>query len=184
MHHPALWMEASLWRSTIPDSSRPRCLLSINSNTWCQINPYARPPVNFVYILSCVPPQHAPFHKARIVTEILVSYIICETLEQLDMVPCDFHFFPKIKEHLWRKDFNQKKIFNLPKQMNRWLNKVSKFTTSDTWRQEIDGASILVVLGWIVHKIKILCVQFHVIYSENYYFLQDTGTLICWTAGK
>ncbi|GFS26662.1 histone-lysine N-methyltransferase SETMAR [Elysia marginata] len=63
--------------------------------------------------------DNAPVHTARAVTDVLAGYK-WELLEHprysTDLATCDFHLFPKMKEHLRGSDLKQKRtLFRLLK---------------------------------------------------------------------
>ncbi|KAK3732077.1 hypothetical protein RRG08_026462 [Elysia crispata] len=82
--------------------------------------------------------DNAPVHKARAVTDVLAGYkweLLEHTRYSPDLAPCDFHLFPKMKEHLRGQRFEtEEDIIQATKDIksfialdNHWSESVEPF---------------------------------------------------------
>ena len=86
--------------------------------------------------------DNAPVHTARAVTDVLAGYK-WELLEHPryspDLAPCDFHLFPKMKEHLRGQRFETvEDIIQATKVAIKNLDKCSYVTAFKDWLQRIE----------------------------------------------
>ena len=86
--------------------------------------------------------DNAPVHTARAVTDVLAGYK-WELLEHPryspDLAPCDFHLFPKMKEHLRGQRFEtEEDIIQATKVAIKNLDKCSNVTAFKDWWQRIE----------------------------------------------
>ncbi|GFS01675.1 transposase [Elysia marginata] len=86
--------------------------------------------------------DNAPVRAARAVTDALAGYK-WELLEHprylLDLAPCDFHQFPKMKEHLRGQRFEtEEDIIQATKVAIKNLDKCSYITAFKDWLQRIE----------------------------------------------
>ncbi|GFR92237.1 histone-lysine N-methyltransferase SETMAR [Elysia marginata] len=86
--------------------------------------------------------DNAPVHTARAVTDVLAGYK-WELLEHPryspDLAPCDFHLFPKMKEHLRGQRFEtEEDIIQATKVAIKKLDKCSYVTAFKDWLQRIE----------------------------------------------
>ncbi|KAK3801967.1 hypothetical protein RRG08_064561 [Elysia crispata] len=86
--------------------------------------------------------DNAPVHTARAVTDVLAGYK-WELLEHPryspDLAPCDFHLFPKMKEHLRGQRFEtEEDIIQATKVAIKNLDKCSYVTAFKDWLQRIE----------------------------------------------
>ena len=86
--------------------------------------------------------DNAPVHMARAVTDVLAGYK-WELLEHPryspDLAPCDFHLFPKMKEHLRGQRFEtEEDIIQATKVAIKNLDKCSYVTAFKDWLQRIE----------------------------------------------
>jgi len=96
--------------------------------------------------------DNAPVHESRVVNELLEGYS-WELLEHPpyspDLAPCDFHLFPKVKEMLRGRRFeNEDQIQEAMRKALRTLDKRSLTTVFDRWVHrmekclELDGSYV------------------------------------------
>ncbi|KAK3792173.1 hypothetical protein RRG08_055435 [Elysia crispata] len=86
--------------------------------------------------------DNAPVHTARAVTDVLAGYK-WELLEHPhyspDLAPCDFHLFPKMREHLRGQRFEtEEDIIQATKVAIKNLDKCSYVTAFKDWLQRIE----------------------------------------------
>ncbi|GFR68908.1 mariner transposase [Elysia marginata] len=86
--------------------------------------------------------DNAPVHTAGAVTDVLAGYK-WELLEHPryspDLAPCDFHLFPKLKEHLRAQRFETEEDINqATKVAIKNLDKCSYVTAFKDWLQRIE----------------------------------------------
>ncbi|GFS17066.1 histone-lysine N-methyltransferase SETMAR [Elysia marginata] len=86
--------------------------------------------------------DNAPVHTARAVTDVLTGYkweLLEHPRNSPDLAPCDFHLFPKMKEHLRRQRFEtEEDIFQATKVPIKNLDKCSYVTAFKDWLQRIE----------------------------------------------
>ena len=92
--------------------------------------------------------DNAPVHSAKVVTSLLESYeweIVPRPRYSPDLAPCDFHLFPKIKEHLRGRRFDTAEDIILDtKEAILKLDKVSYVAAFESWirrwKKSLDNA--------------------------------------------